>query len=278
MAMTLPLNQMAPLPAAQTPHSAPPPPPLAQHTSNPDWSSPGRMMSAPPGSGAHDLPPAMPQRMTAPIPWEPGQPEPAREPPQASTGQYAVAAIIGLVVAALIGTGAFFVWRSRTHAEPPTTETPRSAPPRSSIASAAPPPASAPPTTASPEIQFKVTPPDATLSVDGKELGTDVRKLPRPAAGTTVMLVAHSKDHEDVTILVDYFTTSPVDIVLKPAGAPVATPSAEADAGILSGTAAGGGGGTASTATADPEGTKEKPKPKPKPREKDPNGLPANPY
>ena len=259
-----PPRMMTTLPFNAVPAPVIGPQPVARG-SNPDYSSPGRAMTVPPGSGPQGEAQAVASR-PEPIPWEPGPPEPPQRE-GASTGQYALAAGIGLLIAAVIGTGGFFAWRSRSAARidgPPvaaTAVTPPSASAPESIASAA--PAPAPASAASPEIAFVVTPPDATLTVDGNDLAPGVRQLPRPAAGTTVMLVAHAKEHEDVTILVDYFTTSPVEITLKPAG----ETAIEIDAGL-----------TGATAAEDPSQPRPKPKPKQPNNPNNPNGLPANPY
>jgi eukaryotic-like serine/threonine-protein kinase len=251
MGMTLPLGMTpAQIPGAPAPTG-----------SNPDWSNAGRAatQTVPPGSGP--VSGAQPPPSRDPIPWDPGVPEPARE--SASTGQYALAAGIGLLIAAIIGVGGFLFWRSRSAETPPPVVAPQTSAPGSS---ATPQASTAAPSTVSPEITFTVSPPDATLSVDGRDLG-DARKLARPPAGTNVMVVARAKDHEDVTVLVDYFTTSPLEITLKPRGAGAA---AEMDSGVVA--------PTAPTAATPPTPL---PKPRPAnrgPRDQNPNGLPANPY
>ena len=90
-------------------------------------------------------------------------------------------------------------------------------------------------------------PADATVVVGGIELARGQRSLPRPPVGRTVTIVARAKGHDDVSVLVDYFTVTPLDIVLRPSpddAHAVAPPS--------------------------------KPHPRPKPKESEP--LPSNPY
>jgi hypothetical protein len=121
----------------------------------------------------------------------------------------------------------------------------------------------APASTASAEIVFKIVPSEATLSVDGQEVAGDVRTLARPAMGKTLTVVARAKGFEDVTILVDFFTTSPMELTLKPAsagGPTVADPAPP-------------------TAEEPKEAPKDPPKKDPKPRQpaRDP-ALPPNPF
>lgn len=196
-------------------------------------------MTFPPGSNAFAAPP-----LTQPMGFDQGmqgmpasEPRPSERP--AGAGSYAAAIGIGVLVAVLIGVGGFFAWRSGRHAPaeaPPiasTTPTPVPVPAVTSSGAGAGAGAasSATPSTvqASAEITFRVVPSEATLSVDGRELGADVRTVPRPAMGQTVTVVAHAKDHDDATTLVDFFTTSPLELTLKPAGAkPAATEPATA--------------------------------------------------
>jgi hypothetical protein len=43
--------------------------------------------------------------------------------------------------------------------------------------------------------------------------------LPRPSPGKTLAVVVHANGYEDQTLLVDYFTSSPKAVVLKPLAA-----------------------------------------------------------
>ena len=116
-----------------------------------------------------------------------------------------------------------------------------------------------PASTASAEIVLKIVPSEATLSVDGQEVAGDVRTVSRPAMGKTVTVVARAKGFEDVTILVDFFTTSPMELTLKPASS--------------------GGPTVADPAPPTTEEPKEAPKDPPKKRQpaRDP-ALPPNPF
>jgi hypothetical protein len=203
-------------------------------------------------------------------------------PPErpAGTGQYVLAIGVGVLLAVLIGVGGFYVWRGR---RAPTVDT-SSASATASAAVAVPTPvpvpvpasgstetpaASAAPTVVSADIVFRIDPADATLSVEGKDLGGDVRTVPRPAMGKTVNVVARSKDHEDTTILVDYFTSSPMELTLKPAGAAAAVTAGAGDIDKeppkepAKQPVRGGGG----------DGTRPR-----QPAKGDQGGLPANPY
>jgi serine/threonine protein kinase len=209
-----------------------------------------------------------------------GAPEPTYAQPStppAGTGQYAIAIAVGVLLAVLIGVGAFFALRGR-HA--PAASTTTTEPP--GVASVAtpvpvpvpvpvPPPAAGPvppagaaqPAAVSADVTFRVMPTDAILVVDGKELRGDARTIPRPAMGTTVTVVARAKGHEEATMLVDFFTTSPAEITLKPLGAAAGPgPGAGADP-------------TAPASAAEP--AKDPPKPRPRQPVRDP-ALPPNPF
>jgi len=183
---------------------------------------------------------APPSHGPAPVP----APAPARE---SGGGGYAIAAILGVVVAVGIFVGGILFWVRSREPAPLIVQAP------AATVSAA--PSSAP---ASAAIEFDLTPKDAVITVDGIELAPGARTVPRPEVGKTVLVVAHAGGFEDTTLIVDYFTSSPMRIALKPAGAPAA---------IELGEAAEAGAEPAASAP---------PKPKPRPRV-DP-GLPANPY
>jgi serine/threonine-protein kinase len=189
--------------------------------------------------------------------------EPAPMPtPQApaGAGSYALAAGVGVLLAAIIGGGGYYVWH-RKHAEPP----PLIAQPTPMNQSAA---------TPTSDIALRVTPPDATIVVDGVELAPGTKNVPRPPAGKMVTVVARAKGFDDATVLVDYYTKSPMDIPLRSQAVtielpdnPTPPPAADPPQG--------------NTGAAPPPPTPDRPpdqpttKPRPKPR--DP-GIPANPY
>ncbi len=164
-------------------------------------------MPAAPHSHAQSFGPSPPQSVAID--------ERASRPP-ATTGQYAVAIVVGVLAAALIAGGGFYAWQRR-HADAKTE--PAATP--SAAASAAPSsaPSSAP--AAKTELVFETTPADATLVVDGRELPPGTRQIPRPPAGTTVTLVVRAPGKRDATRLVDYFTVSPMSVVLEDAAPPV---------------------------------------------------------
>lgn len=146
----------------------------------------------------------------------------------AGAGSYAAAIGVGVLLAALIGVGGLFAWRSRhvapVAAAPPAAADTATAPSGGTAAGAG--TASAGADQASAEITFRLLPAEATLSVDGAEVVGDARVVPRPAMGKTITVVARANGHEEATVFVDFFTVSPVDLTLKPLGegaAPAAT-------------------------------------------------------
>jgi serine/threonine-protein kinase len=214
-------------------------------------------------------------------PFDPQAAAPAERPstPPAGTGQYVIAIAVGVLLAALIGVGGFFAWRGR-HAHAPATEPvvmPTGSGAPTAVAAGGSSATNASPTPVSADIAFNVVPADATLSVDGKALAPDVRTVPRPAVGTTVRVVASAKGHEDATVLVDFFSTSPMTLTLKsdavPPAAPVDPPA---------------GAAPADPPAADKDPRKDSPKDAPKdppkdpPKKRRPGGadpaLPPNPF
>ena len=182
----------------------------------------------PPGSGAFGPAQGLPND------WPPAPPAPGERAsaPPAGAAQYIAAIGVGVLLAVLIGVGGFYGWRKR-HAPAaevaPTSLTPVPvAVPVGEVAAGSASGTTGPAkagangtstSTASAEIVFKIVPSEATLSVDGQDIAGDVRTVPRPSMGKTVTLVARAKGFEDVTILVDFFTTSPMELTLKPAAA-----------------------------------------------------------
>ena len=234
----------------QSPSFTPPPAPAFPNMEAGPLSTTAMMVSP-----LHSLPPhpsaAMLQAMTNPSfsplapPVQPNdpyaQPPPGYGPPPSSQGspipvsQYLLAAGAGVLLAVAIGVGSFFLWRKGNNAD--RTVAPQTQPQPTGqtglVTSSSAQPALSPPATA--DIVFKMTPDSAVLSVDGVPLerrSSDQSKaIARPAVGKTVTVVAHAPGYEDVTILVDYFTTSPMDLALKPETAEADTPDASAKGG-----------------------------------------------
>jgi hypothetical protein len=191
---------------------------------------------------------------------------------------YAIAIGAGVLVAALIGVGAFFGLRGRHKAvvEPTPVVVPvpvsvtAAGESSSRVAGGATASAGGRPAV-SPELAFRVTPPEATLIVDGKDLAADVHTVPRPAMGMTLTVVARAKGYEDSAVQVDYFTTSPLELTLKPSGAGAAPPTAGAGAApdpVVK--------PVSKPAGDDPRSDKDAPKPKRAPPKAEP--IPVNPY
>ena len=182
----------------------------------------------PPGSNAFGPPAVAPNEWSSPI--APVAPAERPSAPPAGAGQYVAAIAVGVLLAVLIGVGGFYGWRKR-HAPVaeavPTVVTPvpmgqvapGGATGTATATTAAATASVAPAGTASGDIAFRIVPSEAMLSVDGQDLARDLRTVPRPAMGKTVTVVARAKGFEDVTILIDFFTTSPMELTLKPAAA-----------------------------------------------------------
>jgi len=192
-------------------------------------------------------PPSSPEPIVAPPPWTlysppsapPSVPSELEGPdPEAPASHYVLAALVGVVLAVLIGGGGFYVWKRRT---PVAT-----APTRSPVVTA--------PTT----VTFFVHPEDATLFADGVPL--PARVIPQPALGQTVAVVARARGYEDGAVMVDRSSVSPVVITLRPAPAPAA-PAPEPDPSIA----------PSSSATSAP-------RPHVRPRPNPGSPLPDNPY
>jgi hypothetical protein len=189
-------------------------------------------------------------------------------PAPASTGQYALAIGIGVLVAGVIAGAGLYAWK-RQHAGA-TVASPTAAPAPAS-ASAAPASASA----ARGELVFETTPTDATLFLDGRALGSGVRRTPRPPAGTTATLVVRAPGKRDATRLVDYFTNSPMRITLEDAPALADAPEPSA----ASAKPPEPKPEPVKPATAAPPGIPAGAKPDPRPKAPKPDpALPANPY
>lgn len=211
----------------------------------------------------------------------------------AGAGSYVLAAAVGILVAAIIGGAGFFVWRAKAH---PTASAPVVQPAPVDISSA-PLGASASASSAasavakpSPELTFHVTPENATLSVDGRDLGT-ARTIPRPEAGKNATVIVKAPGFDESTVLVDYFSHTPLDVSLKVA------PTTSIELGDGKPEAPGDPPSKPSDAKSDPKTGDSKPadpaKPsdaKPKPDrhpsapaarpdgKKEPSAVPANPY
>ncbi|MEA2748392.1 MAG: eukaryotic-like serine/threonine-protein kinase, partial [Myxococcales bacterium] len=149
---------------------------------------------------------------------------PAAERPSSApggAGHYVMAITAGVLLAVLIGVGGFLLVR---HRRAPVAVEPAANPNGAATSASG---GVVAPTPVPVEITFRVTPAEATLSVEGVELASGVRTVTRPAMGKSVMVVGRAKGFEDSTVLVDFFTTSPLEIALKPATGvpPVADPT-----------------------------------------------------
>jgi hypothetical protein len=261
-------------PTPQPPVAMPAPPAAMDATRVHEYSSPNvprppAMMSMAPSSSPGT--PQYGQASNAPA-----------EPDETSNKQYVLAAVIGVVFAVMIGTGSFLIWKSQQmrRAHEAQAEGTKPATTASASASASAGASGSAAAVANKEITFKVTPAEAKILMDGKELDATVRNVPRPAAGTTVPVVIRAPGYEDQTSLIDYFTPSPFEVNLKKAAdapepadptppPPSATPTApsKVDPPKVDPPKA--------DETAAPTAT---PKPRPKPSPKSDPVLPPNPF
>jgi serine/threonine-protein kinase len=189
----------------------------------PNTAQMGSFPISPPGAPMQSSPMQMPPMQMPPHHWHPPPPEQGPQGERASAppvgaGQYAVAIGVGVLLAVVIGVGGFYGWRKR-HAPVadtvPTAVIPVPVPVGSAAPVATATSVAAPPV-ASADIVFRIVPSEATLSVDGLDVAADLRTVPRPAMGKTVTVVARAKGYDDVTIHVDFITTSPMELTLKP--------------------------------------------------------------
>jgi serine/threonine protein kinase len=225
--------------------------------------------------------------------FDPQLPAPARpSSPPAGAGQYVMAITVGVLLAALIGVGGFLALRHRHAAsgvDPSPVADTKGSPVVTSNSTAG----ADHPTPVPVEIVFRVTPAETILSVDGVELPADQRTVTRPAVGKSVTVTGRAKGHEDTTVLVDFFTDSPLEMALKATGAPqaaveptsasAASAAPAAPAPVTPPVASVGQPATAPTAPtaagAD-EAPKDPPKdpPKKRPGPKNDPALPPNPF
>lgn len=282
---SLPHQQVMPPHNPQHQHPQTPPPPQAYGA--------GQGPQGVQGQGAMSFPP-----ISNPFGPSSGAPAPPSFDPQApqsdgrissppaGAGQYAVAIAAGVLLAVLIGLGGFYAWRGRQSAVAIKSADPATSAAAASSSASATGGANAP---ASADIVFRITPADATLSIDGVDLtsdASDARTMKRPPMGKTVTVMARAKDHDEVTVFVDFFTTSPLELTLKPAGAAGAAGAVGAADGATSPAAATTGAtappatATAGAAMTPGDEPKEPPKDPPKKRllPKGEPALPPNPF
>lgn len=134
-----------------------------------------------------------------------------------SSLQYVVAASLGVLAAASLGAGGFWVWKSLQPAPAsqsvvvvtPVETEPAILPPTPPSTGTVVPPAALPP------ITFKVLPDKAVLVVEGTALPLAVRSIPRPASGTSKKVTVHADGYEDQTLTIDETAPASVDVWLN---------------------------------------------------------------
>lgn len=292
---THPGGTLPPPPPAGARHSHPPPAMAPQGYGPPGQPPPGYggpSYSMTPSHGGHAQAhgrPAVPAMQSQSLPAQGDRPS---QPP-ATTGQYAVAIGVGVLVAALIAGGGFYAWHQRRAEGATSPSSSSSAPSSASVSSSG----TASGMGARGNLVFETTPAAATLVVDGKELPSGTHQIPRPKAGTTVTLVVRAPGKKDATLRVDYFSSSPMKIALEDAAGQT-PPANTIDVGDEPATAPSATTATVPSVKVDPPRVDppradppRDPKPptgqggttapqggvRPKPTPKDP-ALPANPY
>jgi serine/threonine-protein kinase len=134
--------------------------------------------------------------------------------------QYIVAAALGVLAAASLGAGGFWVWKSMqpvpsapasvvvvTPVEMEPAVLPPTPPPTGTAGTAA--------TVESVPIVFKVIPEKANLVVNGSALAVSVRSIPRPTAGVAQKVTVHADGYEDQTLTIDDSAPASVDVWLN---------------------------------------------------------------
>lgn len=285
-------DPMAPVPAPQQPGAHPPAPPAQSlsktlalaspfsaiegapspmmtgpQPAQPGYGPPPAPLAAPPnargyvatgshsGAGVDPPPPPVPS-------FREGVPASTPEaPPRSATGHYAIAIAIGVGLAVVIGGGGFLAMRRSKARTVEVHPTPSGSPASTSapLASGAAPTALA---GASATIAFNVSPAQAVLVLDGKDLDKGVRSVPRPPPGTTVSVHVRADGYDDAVIQVDAFTKSPVEMILRES-----RPALEL----------GEDAGAAAAASGSDPAPAEAPKPVAKPKPAEP-AMPDNPY
>ena len=139
-------------------------------------------------------------------------------PPAPSVGKYAVAALVGVVVAVLLGIGAIFMLRARAMEPADTPKSTASVPIGSaapSHATASTPTASTPAAaTTSPSVELRGLPADAVIRVDDQPLSPGVRQITRPSKGKVTEVKITAAGFAPETLKLDESTPSSVEVAL----------------------------------------------------------------
>jgi len=169
----------------------------------PDYLLPGPSPALPPAPPAVNAPEARSAQNARTI--SPGPLLSQQVEEQAlDTRQYVVAAVMGVVVAVVLGGAAYAAWRFMTPpARPPTGQT------TGQTHAAASPPAVPPELTT-----FRVVPANATLYLDGQPLPASARTVPRFEHGRSATLVVRADGFEDETMKLDESVRGTIDVIL----------------------------------------------------------------
>ncbi len=133
-----------------------------------------------------------------------------------SAGKYVLSAAVGVIVAAVIGSGAIIAMRNRSQ-EDLMTPSPTAAKPTASASAPVVAPTQAAPSSA---IELRGLPADAVLRVNGEALAASVREIPRPAHGVTTEVVVTAPGFADETLKLDETAASSVEVALTLQQAP----------------------------------------------------------
>jgi serine/threonine-protein kinase len=127
--------------------------------------------------------------------------------------QYSIAASLGVLAAAALGVGGFWVWKSM---QPPPAPVVFVTPVETEPAPLPPTPPATGTTAAAvaTPVTFRVVPDKAVLVVDGTTLPASTRSVARPAAGKPVKVVVRAEGYEDQTLTIDDAAPASVDVWL----------------------------------------------------------------
>jgi serine/threonine protein kinase len=137
-----------------------------------------------------------------------------------STAKYVLAAAIGVIIAAGIGSAVIIYARSRAAAE---DATPQLTPTRGAPGVTTSVPHAILPVARSSSIELKGLPSDAVLHVGGQPLAAGVREVPRPEAGKTTEVTVTAAGFATENVKVDETSPSSVDVAMTLQAAPEET-------------------------------------------------------
>ena len=136
--------------------------------------------------------------------------------PHTSGVQYAMAASIGVIAAAIVVAAGIYVWHALDAPESAAKVAIAETIDAAATTLAAPSSSAAIAPTEAPRVAFKVVPKQAFLIVDGAALATDVRSIARPPAGKSETVIVRADGFDDETLKIDETAPASVDVWLTP--------------------------------------------------------------